>query len=571
MSKLGGRKHRLSSRDNNTKPTSKPVHGRVNNTQSMSTTLDPVTQRKNDRVKEGRITKRSPRLTRRPLTRSQKATSEKSIEDENSHCIMQDPVESTPIVENGDDVGSSHARMVLRSQSTKETQQSLESKNKHDAHVTTTLNVTRSSASEQIVPAIPQKQNKLRPSSTLAKEQKSENACHPREIQIPNLPKPPTKTIVGIKMTIKALRMAQKSRESPPVESETEQGCSQNSTSATVIPENNTHIHPFNDAYNESPGSMKGQHGDKIQDVAEGLESLAEKPDPGLDIEQLRYSTKQAQTDDALPSLLKPENIYASKDANNIVNDLLSLCVEEDSDTGDLASSIEKDGDRRDEPGSEPSSSLPDNPRIPKVDTPSNTRVEDSYVSPNCIGLDEYIRNIRVFLCLQDPEVIAHNLTMWEDRHGIDQIIDNQDKLTNQLIPLNAKFMIVAEDLIWSPMGSVVYFATQQSNGMYSLKVSFYYCYLYLPDCNIYSISEWLDTECTNLSLVSPYETIGRNRFQWGRFKEMHKRMVKAVDAELESRKSRPKLRNVTQRRAWRVRSAVQEEREIEEEEEEEQ
>ena len=189
----------------------------------------------------------------------------------------------------------------------------------------------------------------------------------------------------------------------------------------------------------------------------------------------------------------------------------------------------------------------------------ANTEAHDEpYVSPYCIEAGYYNRSIRIYHCASNPEYIAHQLTLRDNRLGIDDIRDDARNEAGSFIPREAVFMIIAEDLIYSPFGSAIFFASQNEAGMYDLKFGIYYSYANKTDYCIYSLAQWADTEGLSSHFIYQHETVRPfSEAHWPRFKELHTRLVKAIDAEMEYRKTRAKLRNVARPRAWRRRAPV--------------
>jgi hypothetical protein len=534
--------------------------------------LDPVIQKKNDRVKEGRVTKRELlHNTARSFVTSRKPTTRWRKTDATSRSGVQELGEDTFIAKDMDDV-SFDGKSIFQSRAQKEPLPCLDPGNDENISVP---RVTRLSVSEQAgrnskkrrlsEPASPEVQKPQalhKRFSAIVKAQQNIEGCLRDSIGTLSHDKRLVQPVLGRMEARKYLHSVKhelQSRRSLSLEEAVEEDNNRKTASAPVILQTSTLVHHnFNRADTRSHISAEEQHTDSIPDTAaSSLGSVVENAGSGLDIDNGRHLERQTEVNYAMSCPLGRESICWTEEYP-LSDDLQGPCFNEENKANDTTTSVAKNNGVVEVLNSKSSTGFSINGNITITDLSSKPRGESTSISPNCIGVEDYIRNIRVFLCLRDPEVIAHNLSMWEDRHSIEQIIDNNIKLdSDRYIPQEAKFMVIAEDLIWSPIGSVVYFATQGLDGMYDLKFGFYYSYRNLPDCNIYSLSEWADTECTSLSLISPYETIGRNRFQWGRFEETHRRMVKAVDGELERRKTRAKLRNVGRPRAWRVRSAV--------------
>jgi hypothetical protein len=181
-----------------------------------------------------------------------------------------------------------------------------------------------------------------------------------------------------------------------------------------------------------------------------------------------------------------------------------------------------------------------------------------------CLDVEDFANPIYIYTCIKRPEYVAGHLSNWESHKEIDGVIKNDNKqfYDHEGIPRDAIYILLAENMIYEPTGSVMFFATKSENGAYCLKVGFYYSYNVASnsDPRVYSLKEWCDEESRCGWPILQYEEAIRSAYDPFRFKQVYQSMAKAVDAEMHARKYGPGMRNLMgQKRArpFRTRAPV--------------
>jgi hypothetical protein len=162
------------------------------------------------------------------------------------------------------------------------------------------------------------------------------------------------------------------------------------------------------------------------------------------------------------------------------------------------------------------------------------------------IDLEEATRTVHIFECVDRIEKVRWIFHGWERNHDIDMIQENSEDTNKILIPRDAKYVIVNEDLLCSPWGSVMFFATwDAATDEYELKVGYYFCYDKVTHTHIPALVEFFDQHLeppvpgVTLALVKRHERISADPYGPGypRFVKIFNQMTKAVDAEFNWRK----------------------------------
>lgn len=181
------------------------------------------------------------------------------------------------------------------------------------------------------------------------------------------------------------------------------------------------------------------------------------------------------------------------------------------------------------------------------------------YPTKHCCECGYFLGTIRVYQCSPDvhPERVAFALSKFELLRDIADILVQEP---NKGIPKTAKYIIIAEHIIYSPSGSVIFFAEKNEKEEYKLRHGFYFGYDKSDVNNIYSLAEWADMQCAaGIPLMEQYERVphGRQNTQ-GRHDYLWELVARAVDQEMEKRLTRPSFNSrLRANQIYRVRASV--------------
>jgi hypothetical protein len=152
------------------------------------------------------------------------------------------------------------------------------------------------------------------------------------------------------------------------------------------------------------------------------------------------------------------------------------------------------------------------------------------------------------------PEAVAQELGAWEAARGVDLLRTDRAeawRAADASVPADARVLVVAEDLIWEPPGSAVFWAVPpraDDDGAcceegadawvdaLALRVGFYYGLERVDGCCVWSLHEWADQMCA-CGVLSKVVSLGF-QMQNPRFRPLLAKLSRAVDAEMEGRKT---------------------------------